>query len=224
MAEYRAFDRPAALPERASQVRVKVSLSKQLAYVLEGDSPLLIMPVSVGKAESPTPTGNFRILSKQHKRRAYSHGYLYPREMTPPITAEWVKIKELPEEKLPEDHIFIGTPMSYWCEFADGYGFHTGWVKPYPCSTGCVRMHENVAPKFFRIVRKGTPVNIAHHQPEDNTIGIDIPRSPNADPLPGYPQSLKMSDQIFYNHKPATFAPWYNITPPEEKKKRFYFF
>lgn len=61
---YQAYDRPAKLPSDPAAVKVKVSLSKQRVYVMEGNEMLLVMPVSVGTAKSPTPTGNFRINSK----------------------------------------------------------------------------------------------------------------------------------------------------------------
>ena len=77
--------------------------------------------------------------------------------------------------------------MGYWCEFAPAYGFHQGFVHPYPRTHGCIRLHGEAAPKFFALVRIGTPVNIATTQPEDDTLGPKvggsmIPRAPDPDP------------------------------------------
>jgi hypothetical protein len=77
--------------------------------------------------------------------------------------------------------------MGYWCEFSPGYGFHQGFVHPYPRTHGCIRLHGEAAPKFFALVRVGTPVNIASTQPEDSTIGpsvqrVDDSRTPDPDP------------------------------------------
>ena len=198
---YRNYNRPATLPTNRSNVKVKVSLSNQMVYVMEGSNPLLVMPVSIGRAEKSTPTGNFRIYNKNHHRRANTHGYAYQGAKENPINAHKVLTKHMPA-----GHKFLGTPMPYWCEFKSGYGFHTGWLKPYPASSGCLRMHENVAPKFFQIVSTGTPVNIANYQPEDSTLGQNIPRPPNADPFPDYPPTLRMSSQIFTHHQEATFT------------------
>jgi len=162
---------------------------------MEGNKPLLIMPVSVGTASTPTPKGNFRIYSKQAKRRAQTHGFFK--------TGDQVKGGYLRNK--PAGAKFIGTPMPYWSEFKSAYGFHTGWMKPYPCTHGCVRMHENVAPKFFNLISTGTPVNIATTQAEDATIGRNIPRPPDASPLPDHPISLKLSDKIFTHHKTPTY-------------------
>lgn len=200
LAKYRAYDRPATLPTNPSNVRVKVSLSNQMVYVLEGSKPLLVMPVSIGKPAKPTPKGNFRIYGKNHYRRANTHGYAYKGTPENPIGAHKVLLKHFPA-----GYKFKGTPMPYWSEFKSGYGFHTGWLKPYPTSSGCIRMHENVAPKFFRLIKNGTPVNISQSQAEDATLGRNVSRPPNADPLPGYPAKLRMSNKIFTHHKTPTY-------------------
>jgi len=200
LAQYRAYDRPATLPTNPSAVKVKVSLANQMAYVMEGSKPLLVMPVSVGRPGKETPRGNFRIYSKQAKRRAQTHGYAYQGSLSNPIGMHWTFLKDKKA-----GYKMLGTPMPYWSEFKSGYGFHTGWLKPYPCSSGCVRMHENIAPKFFRLIKSGTPVNIAYRQPEDATIGQGIQRPPSADPLPQYPADIRITDKIFTYHKAPTF-------------------
>ena len=57
LAAYHAYDLPTKLPSNPNNVRVKVSLSKQRAYVMEGSTMLLAMPVSVGTPATPTPSG-----------------------------------------------------------------------------------------------------------------------------------------------------------------------
>ena len=61
---------------------------------------------------------------------------------------------------------------------------------------GCLRLHRNVAPKFFALVRVGTPVNIADTQPEDATLGAAIPHPTDYnDPDP--PPEYMASDAVF---------------------------
>ena len=189
LAAYHAYDLPTKLPSNPNNVRVKVSLAKQPAYVMEGDKTLLAMPVSTGTPQTPTHAGSYTIFGKEHHHRANTHGYAYSGS----------QVKQTFIDKRPAGWSFKGTPMPYWCEFSPNYGFHTGWLKHYPCTHGCIRMHENLAPKFFRLVKVGTPVNIASSQPEDATYG-NIPLPPDAGPLPDYPGSMYVSDGYFSQH------------------------
>jgi hypothetical protein len=189
LAAYHAYDRPTQLPASPGNVRVKVSLSKQRVYVMEGSEMLLAMPVSVGAPGTTTPSGSFSIFNKEHKHRANTHGYAYSGN----------NVKKTMLSSRPPGWSFKGTPMPYWCEFKPNYGFHTGWVKHQPCTHGCIRMHENLAPKFFRLVKVGTPVNIAYSQAEDATVG-NIPLPPDAGPLPDYAGSMYLTDGYFNQH------------------------
>lgn len=62
-------------PHDPSAVRVKVSLSKENVYVMEGDRCLMSAAISVGMASKPTPKGNFNIYSKQEHKRSGSYGF-----------------------------------------------------------------------------------------------------------------------------------------------------
>ncbi|WP_395748785.1 L,D-transpeptidase [Prosthecobacter sp.] len=88
-----------------------------------------------------------------------------------------------------------GYPMTFWMEFKSAYGMHWGWVKPVPCTHGCVRLPIKSAQKIFSMVRTGTPLNIAASQPEDATIGKTLPvlnDSSLADPPDSYMNSPKV--------------------------------
>ncbi len=89
-----------------------------------------------------------------------------------------------------------GYPMTFWMEFKSAYGMHWGWVKPYPCTHGCVRLPIKSAQKIFSMVKTGTPLIIATSHPEDATIGKTLPvldDSSLADP----PDSYMMSSKVF---------------------------
>lgn len=88
-----------------------------------------------------------------------------------------------------------GYPMTFWMEFQSAYGMHWGWVKPYPCTHGCVRLPIKSAQKIFSMIKTGTPLNIAVSQPEDATIGKTLPvldDSSLADPPDSYMNSNKV--------------------------------
>ncbi|MEZ5387699.1 MAG: L,D-transpeptidase [Prosthecobacter sp.] len=89
-----------------------------------------------------------------------------------------------------------GYPMTFWMEFKSAYGMHWGWVKPYPCTHGCVRLPIKSAQKIFSMVKTGTPLIIATSHPEDATIGKTLPvldDSSLADP----PDSYMLSNKVF---------------------------
>jgi lipoprotein-anchoring transpeptidase ErfK/SrfK len=170
-----AYHVTAYKPHDPSAVRVKVSLSKQNVYVMEGDRCLMAAACSVGLPDKPTPRGNFKIYSKQEHKRSGSYGFSVQGNKIVPTTAGHAAGR------------YVGYPMGFWCEFAPGYGFHQGFVHPVPRTHGCIRLKGEAAAKFFALVRIGTPVNIANTQPEDATIGpkvqrVDDSRTPDPDP------------------------------------------
>ncbi len=93
-------------------------------------------------------------------------------------------------------HSFGEYPMPYWCEFAPAYGFHWGFLKPTPCTHGCVRLPKTSAAKVFALVSVGTKVNVAASQPEDATVGKTLPILDDG-PLPNPPDSYMLTDQVF---------------------------
>src|SRR5215831_14772281 len=146
-------------PNDPSKVRVLVSLSKENVYVMEGDRCLMAAAVSVGLPSKPTPRGHFTIYNKIEHKRSGSYGFRVQGDRVVPADAG---------SNVPGN--YVGYPMGFWCEFAPAYGFHQGFVHPYPRTHGCVRLKGEAAPKFFALVQIGTPVNIAGSQPEDETI------------------------------------------------------
>ncbi len=122
-----AFDPPVTQPKNPAAVKMKLSTGAQRLYVVEGDTVLLATPVSVGKASSPTPHGNFTIYSKQEYRRRISNpgsGYpmTYWMEFKPAYGLHWGFIKSQPSTmgcvrmplkaaKKTFDLIRVGTPI-----------------------------------------------------------------------------------------------------------------
>jgi len=91
-----------------------------------------------------------------------------------------------------------GYPMPNWVEFKPAYGFHGGWIHPYPASHGCVRLPWKVSSKFFNLVRSGTPIHIATSQPFDATYAATVVQPDER------PQSMLNSSQIFLHCGPGT--------------------
>ena len=170
-------------PHDPSAVRVRVSLSKQNVYVMEGDRCLMAAAISVGLPNKPTPRGNFTIYSKQEHKRSGSYGFSVQGNRIVPSTGGG-------------PGRYVGYPMGYWCEFAPAYGFHQGFVHPVPRTHGCIRLKGEAAAKFYALVRIGTPVNIATLQPEDETIGPKVQRVDDSR-TPDPPASVMVSEAAF---------------------------
>jgi len=89
-----------------------------------------------------------------------------------------------------------GYPMAYWCEFKPAYGFHEGFVHPYPHTHGCVRLHREAAARLFALVQIGTPVYIANSMPEDSQYGQFVRKlDESRDPDP--PREFMLSPRWF---------------------------
>ena len=153
-------------PTDQDTVKVKVSLKNSAIYVMEGDRPLLVTATCIGKDNTPTPTGTFKAFNKLPRKRSNTFGFHVNEDGIHPGK----------RVDTPKDAKFVGYPMPNWVEFKSGYGFHTGYVHPVPRSHGCLRVHKNVAPKFFALVVAGTPIEISTSLPEDKTFGKNVPR------------------------------------------------
>ena len=171
-----AYHVTAYKPHDPSKVVVKVSLSKENIYVMEGDRCLMAVACSVGIPSKPTPRGHFTIYRKEEDKRSGSYGFRVQGNRVVPAEAG----SNVPGR-------YVGYPMGFWCEFAPAYGFHQGYVHPTPRTHGCIRLHGEAAPKFYALVHVGTPVYIAETQGEDASIGskvlrVDDSRAPDPDP------------------------------------------
>jgi hypothetical protein len=179
-----SYDAVAYKPHNPNNVRIKVSLANRAVYVMEGDRPLLVTATAIGTPSNPTPKGNFRIFNKIAKKRSGSYGFSVSGDRIVACKSSQATGR------------YVGFPMAWWCEFHPAYGFHEGAVWPTPRTHGCLRLHKNVAPKFYALARMGTPVNIATTQPEDATIGRNL-RRPTDYNDPDPPAAFLISDRVF---------------------------
>lgn len=166
-----------------ANVQVKVSLNNRAVYVLEGDEPRFVAAIAIGKADSPTPTGSFKAYNKLPRKRSNTYGFYVKGEDIRPGT----------RSNMPAGYRYVGYPMPWWVEFKSGYGFHAGAVWPEPRTKGCLRLHRSIAKEFFDLVRPGAAIHIANSQPEDATIGKNVPR-PTDYAVPDAPRSVLITD------------------------------
>ena len=102
-------------PHDPSKVRVKVSLSKQNVYVMEGDRLLMAAATCVGIPSKPTPKGNFTIYSKQEEKRSGSYGFRVQGDRVIPAEAD----KSIPGR-------YVGYPMGYLVRIFSGLRISSG--------------------------------------------------------------------------------------------------
>src|SRR5476649_1714205 len=62
-------------PTSPGKVEVLVSLKEEMVYVMEGDRPLMVTPVSIGTPDHPTPTGHFTVTSRNPTKRSGEYGF-----------------------------------------------------------------------------------------------------------------------------------------------------
>jgi lipoprotein-anchoring transpeptidase ErfK/SrfK len=138
----------------AQQTAVIINLTEQTAYLLQDGRVALISPVSSGKEGWGTPTGSFKVISKDWNHKSGDFGLIgdsYGRIVNPNAT---------PRTRVPQGCHYIPAPMPYFMEFRRYVGLHAGYLPGYPASHGCVRMPKDLAAEFFARVEIGTPIKV----------------------------------------------------------------
>jgi hypothetical protein len=131
----------------AQQTEVIIDLSQQAAYLLESGRVAFISPIASGKEGWGTPTGSFRVISKDLNHQSGNFGLVvdsYGRIVNPNAT---------PGSYVPPGCRYTPAPMPYFMEFRKFVGMHAGYLPGYPASHGCVRMPRDLAAEFFAQVR-----------------------------------------------------------------------
>jgi lipoprotein-anchoring transpeptidase ErfK/SrfK len=127
--EPQPLDEP--LPPAKSRA-LQIDLASQRFSYFEDDRLVRSGEISAGTTEHPTPTGEFRVLSKQKDK--VSHSYT--------------------------NYFDMPTPMPYSLQFYGPYYIHEGWLPGRPDSHGCVRLHYEDARFLFERMKRGDPVKI----------------------------------------------------------------
>jgi lipoprotein-anchoring transpeptidase ErfK/SrfK len=138
----------------AQQSGVIINLTEQAAYLVEDGRVVLISPIASGKEGRGTPTGTFRIISKDLNHQSGSFGLVLD------AYGRIVDANATPASRIPPGCHYQPAPMPYFMEFSKYVGMHAGYLPGYPASHGCVRMPKDLAAEFFARVQVGTPVKV----------------------------------------------------------------
>ena len=120
--------------DAAKRRSLTISLGDQAFEYKEDESVVRSGPISSGKPGNPTPTGRFKVLSKdEHK-----------------VSSRYT------------NQLGMQAWMPYSIQFYGHYFLHEGWLPGYPDSHGCVRVGEKDARFLFERLRIGDPVLVVN--------------------------------------------------------------
>jgi len=135
---------------------VIVSLTKQRAYLMNGEEIAIDSPISSGKRGHTTPNGSFSVLEKDKDHRSSIYGDYVDssgRTVRSGISAHI--------DAAPSGTHYVGASMKWFMRLTgEGVGMHVGILPGYPASHGCIRMPEPAAAQFYSHVKVGTPVRV----------------------------------------------------------------
>ena len=140
---------------QAADKKIYINLASRLMLFYDGDTKLAVYHLGVGKPSTPTPTGYYKINTKE-------------------INPSWIDPSD-PEYEIPSGP---DNPLGYrWMQISGNYGIH-GTNRPdsigHYVSNGCIRMNERDVEELFDAVEVGTPVEIMYNR-------IVVEKSPEGD-------------------------------------------
>lgn len=148
---------PSLLEKAGSEpVSVVVSLSKQRVYLLVGGKVAVDSPISSGRRNGWTPTGDFLILEKDPNHSSNLYGNFVDKSGR--IVRSGVSSRM---DAAPSGTTFQGAPMKYFMRLTEkGVGMHAGILPGYPASHGCIRLPHEMAELIYSKVTVRTPVKV----------------------------------------------------------------
>ena len=140
-----------------SNSSIRIDLSAQRAYIMNGKDLAMDYPISSGTSRHPTPPGNYQVLEKlPSEKRSNTYGKIYDAEENVVNSNADART-----DAIPEGGKFVGASMPYWMRISwDGIGMHRGRVPRHPASHGCVRTYSKAVSTVYSKVKVGTPVTI----------------------------------------------------------------
>lgn len=147
---------PAKVQQTEEPLKISINLAARSLALLKGTEKVRLYPIAPGKVSTPTPTGYYKVLSKD-------------------VNPTWTD---------PDTGYSIASgpsnPLGYrWMQFQGNYGIH-GTNKPdsigHYVSNGCIRMQEADVEALFDMVEVGTPIEITYNRvvvekaPDDTVV------------------------------------------------------
>ena len=131
--------------KRADPRRIVISIPDHKLALVEGDRILRVFDVAVGKPSTPSPHGEFRVVSRVVRPTWYGPGKVVGPGKSNPLGTRWLGLS------------------------AAGYGIH-GTNVPQSigkhASHGCIRMRNRDVEELFEMVPVGITVELLGERPE----------------------------------------------------------
>jgi lipoprotein-anchoring transpeptidase ErfK/SrfK len=144
--------------DSSSSRRVVISIKDRKLAVVEGDIVTAIFSVAVGASVTPSPIGEFRIVSRVSNPAYYRPGVIIPSGKNNPVGTRW-----------------LGLSLK-------GYGIHGTNVPSSigrAASHGCIRLRNRDIELLFAMLQVGDRVEI-HGERDEQTARLFGP-APNAE-------------------------------------------
>jgi lipoprotein-anchoring transpeptidase ErfK/SrfK len=139
-----AQSKQSAMANRSKRT-VLISIPDRKLALLAGNEVIATFPVAVGTDESPSPTGEFQIVSRVSNPTYYHPGKVIPTGKDNPLGTRWLGLSQ------------------------KGYGIH-GTNAPksvgHAASHGCIRLRNRDVEKLFAMLRVGDTVVIRGERDE----------------------------------------------------------
>jgi lipoprotein-anchoring transpeptidase ErfK/SrfK len=138
-----------------TQRTVLVSIPDRHLAVLEDGDVIAQFPVAVGASVSPSPTGEFEIVSRVTNPTYYHEGIVIPTGKDNPVGTRWIGLD------------------------VKGYGIHgtnAPWSIGHAASHGCIRLRNRDVEKLFAMLQVGDVVEIRGERDEETAdiFGGDV--------------------------------------------------
>jgi lipoprotein-anchoring transpeptidase ErfK/SrfK len=134
---------------------IEIDLTHQRVYLLEDGHGFAESPISSGRADHLTPTGNFEVLQKDLDHFSNLYGKIVEKD-----SGRLVKAGADAAMPVPKGCVFVPAPMKWFMRFDGASGMHAGILPGYAASHGCVRMPADKAELFYETIDVGTPVHV----------------------------------------------------------------
>ena len=181
----------AGTPAASQEKKIVINIASRSLALYQGTEKIRLYPLGLGKPYTPTPTGYYKINSKD-------------------VNPTWSDPSD-PSVVIPSGE---SNPLGYrWMLLYGNYGIH-GTNRPdsigHYVSNGCIRMKESDVEALFDLVEVGTPVEITYNRivvekaPDDTVVYYIYPDGYDCQPvdvalvnrwLEGYGVSAFVSDE-----------------------------